>query len=1554
MARRRPFRLNAPRLAQRLNPLFRRNSDWAEWGAVFREELEEGGLRGTDLEEALGDLKGMYDDGDLVLTQDNIDTLIGMIDDIVGLYSEGDEPIAEVEVIEKEEWEKAAPVPAHLAGYRATLVGLIEDLRAEGLVNIPRKKARRNRSRRNPFNVRDQTPLILYAARVGRPGEDVSVLDDLRAARMLLAHVDELDIDGAELQNVIRQIENQARSQGLAFTPTPSPFVEPGEKDYLITDPRGNTVETSEGRFDYYWQPGTPVFYVKFEGRMFGGPTAFLESIQGQGYRIKEVSRQGGTSIFPEFQLGLNAAPAVLDLLLNYNLDEAAALFGAAAAEWARLVPAVYSLPPGEGRATEWVSEEDLRYLKDYYRHFAKSPYLNRTYPEFERIIGKMSPAVQSTIIEVMRASVLNATEFVLYPHIVEVPSGIPGEIEVRAAAMDPGGTWRSRYDNPSYQSFRFLRGSRELKSTKVGGSSDMAQFNTYYWIPNAPWLVGNHHVQGTGDASHYTDLARYLELGQAGGRSAIGDIKDPMKWEVMSSRLTPKGREDAAANVGDGGKYSKGEGSRWDGQGRGMVLFSPYRLKFTSMDERQLNRLANRFDNAGLWALAAFVRIAWGGLALGAADCKEQSDLAGAVRIADTTFVGARGTRDIPGIVATEDGKPASDEATTALRVLATAYQPPASFKALHKKPESDKIGAKMITEVYRPFPYQEVGIAFAQIAKGRCMIGDEMGLGKTIQALGFLATNPCPTTGKPVLPALVIAPGSVVGNWKNEVQRWLPHLSVEIYEAKGGRAPVPNTDVVVVPWKTNGLYTNKLINRFQTIIVDEAHYGKRYRNTKPAKSKRVSIDQLMGTAPLDKGMKITSEFVGRTLGMVRMCHSAPHAILLSGTPIDNWRFDELWSQLYAIDPQTFPDLDAFKVAYRPTDEDGYSKLVEVLECYMVRRRKQDCADQTGLGELRLGFVDGFVPLEVGPNKRIEYKLIDSDDAMEIYEQQKEGIDQVIKDNIRRDRIEHAVRATLAGRDCFAAIEGANSIKRSVEDTKKHQIAIIGYMRTAIAKAKIPSAMQWIQQKVGIEGKAVVIWIAYTETREAIENILKSIMVRTPEGVRAVKYGMIVGGVSNLKRTQIVDDFQKGEIDVIIGSTAMAEGVTLTRANEALFIEYWYLPGKMTQAEDRIYRVGQKRDCTITYLHLPVQEEEWIKGKLDMKRMQLDQILGSDVYMEQSEEDILVDTIAVETAEIIVDNIEEKLDKLKRLSDKITVADVTAVLKTKKAAFQNIYTLLPPYNQPQVLNETIVLLQSPDAADLIFEKAEGVNKGGTRRKMTEWLEAQGGSADRADLLAHFKTLKLEKAALQQLYPDQPLTSLGVIGLPQEDAKLPFRATKKRSVVQFLQGRGGVDDEKNIKKALGSGIKSVLGQLVVSGILEAEREQVIKCESQPEREKEEHEIHTNPRRGVNPPHIERKRLQLLDRLRRQWGAAERKSTKTNRSRKQGSSLQTKYRALQKALSGSMSLAKADKALVAYNALHEAVKAAGRQGSHVPESYHRLLDRAYSMISRYVG
>ena len=101
-----------------------------------------------------------------------------------------------------------------------------------------------------------------------------------------------------------------------------------------------------------------------------------------------------------------------------------------------------------------------------------------------------------------------------------------------------------------------------------------------------------------------------------------------------------------------------------------------------------------------------------------------------------------------------------------------------------------------------------------------------------------------------------------------------------------------------------------------------------------------------------------------------------------------------------------------------------------------------------------------------------------------------------------------------------------------------------------------------------------IVIFVWFRETKDSLcEQFLQHF-----NGSTKIKCASITGDITKAtQRQQIVDSFQRGEIDILIltygvGST----GITLTRSHRVVLLDRPWTPGDVRQAEDRVRRIGQ------------------------------------------------------------------------------------------------------------------------------------------------------------------------------------------------------------------------------------------------------------------------------------------------------------------------------------------------------------------------------------------
>jgi len=122
----------------------------------------------------------------------------------------------------------------------------------------------------------------------------------------------------------------------------------------------------------------------------------------------------------------------------------------------------------------------------------------------------------------------------------------------------------------------------------------------------------------------------------------------------------------------------------------------------------------------------------------------------------------------------------------------------------------------------------------------------------------------------------------------------------------------------------------------------------------------------------------------------------------------------------------------------------------------------------------------------------------------------------------------------------------------------------------TGLAKVKI--AVEFLKNAIEESGKVV----AFCHHRDVIEKIAEKIPC------------VVVRGDTPLKRrAENVDLFQRSpECKLFLGNIEAAGiGITLTAASRMVFVEGSWEPGKVSQCEDRIHRIGQKNSVLIQHL---------------------------------------------------------------------------------------------------------------------------------------------------------------------------------------------------------------------------------------------------------------------------------------------------------------------------------------------------------------------------------
>ncbi len=210
--------------------------------------------------------------------------------------------------------------------------------------------------------------------------------------------------------------------------------------------------------------------------------------------------------------------------------------------------------------------------------------------------------------------------------------------------------------------------------------------------------------------------------------------------------------------------------------------------------------------------------------------------------------------------------------------------------------------------------FDYQKSGcnwLAFMYKNHCGCILGDEMGLGKTLQVIaliGFMKEQ------SSKINTLVVAPISLLENWKREINKFYPTLKVLVHHGSnrtGYYKDFLEYDVVVTSYSNcqNDLSILNMIT-WDLVALDEA------QNIKNPYSNRAKLVKM----------------INRKM-----------SVAITGTPFEN-HLTDIWSLTDFVIPNYLGKLSSFKNEYEDSNASA-SEIENYLSPIMIRRRVSDVA---------------------------------------------------------------------------------------------------------------------------------------------------------------------------------------------------------------------------------------------------------------------------------------------------------------------------------------------------------------------------------------------------------------------------------------------------------------------------------------------------------------------------------------------------------------------------------------------------------------------------------
>lgn len=507
----------------------------------------------------------------------------------------------------------------------------------------------------------------------------------------------------------------------------------------------------------------------------------------------------------------------------------------------------------------------------------------------------------------------------------------------------------------------------------------------------------------------------------------------------------------------------------------------------------------------------------------------------------------------------APKDPKP---RATTSLRILHNIEQLEYGTQSSLAPPPLD---APQLPRALRReialMPHQRDGLAwmqhrFQQRDQGvrGILLADDMGLGKTLQCLCVMAwyreITPMPK------PCLIVAPVSLLENWKAEIGKFLDGsqgTTIALYGSELAKHRLLPAQL------EPGLREAGIKKFLRPGFADGAAFVLTTYET--LRDYELSLGrEAWGVFACDEAQKIKTP--GALVTRSAKAMQAEFKIACTGTPVENSLAD-LWCLFDFFQPGLLASLSEFTKSFRKAieqREEGHEPLVEQLRAaidpWVLRRMKSDVADLPDK-------ID-----ETHPQADLKHKML----QMSVLQRQLYG-------RTIADFKQTMERAEDKGGPGTAALTLLHRLRMicanplAANDERAELLPVEEHLRHSPKLGWLLEQLDHIRQA---DEKAIV----FTEYRELQRLLQRAIAGRFNLQVDVVNGSTTVDPAHEASRQAVIDRFQArpGFGVIVLSTTAVGFGVNVQAANHVIHFTRPWNPAKEDQATDRAYRIGSTK----------------------------------------------------------------------------------------------------------------------------------------------------------------------------------------------------------------------------------------------------------------------------------------------------------------------------------------------------------------------------------------
>lgn len=433
--------------------------------------------------------------------------------------------------------------------------------------------------------------------------------------------------------------------------------------------------------------------------------------------------------------------------------------------------------------------------------------------------------------------------------------------------------------------------------------------------------------------------------------------------------------------------------------------------------------------------------------------------------------------------------------------------------------------------------------------------LLADEMGLGKTLQTLVWLQLerhHPA-ARGKP---SLIVCPTSLVDNWGEEAEKFIPHLRVlrmHGVERHQNWDRIDQSDLIITSYALLRRDLDHYVkHEFAIAALDEAQHIKN-RSTQNAKAAKT----------------------------IRSMHK----LVLTGTPIENSVAD-LWSIMDFLMPGYLSNHKVFRENYElaishggPDADLAQIKLRRKLHPFLLRRLKRDVAKD--------------LPEKI---ERVAHCTLSKDQHMvykELLESAKRKINEMVDaQGFNKSRMQ-ILKTLLRLRQTCCHLD----------------LLKLPNLTSQYPSAKMELFFELLNEALDA-GHRILVFSQFTSMLHILRDELQK---------RRLSFCYLDGTTKNRQEIVKQFNTDRSIPVFLISLKAGGSGLNLTGADMVIHYDPWWNPAVEDQATDRAHRIGQKNTVYSVKLITKNSVEEKVLAMQKRKKSVIDATLEKSDDVAQS-----------------------------------------------------------------------------------------------------------------------------------------------------------------------------------------------------------------------------------------------------------------------------------------------------------------------------------------------